>query len=102
MLRKSTLAFLFLLTLFNAQAQYNIDGQVVDAETKEGLAFANITFNGSSSRGVISDINGDFTFQSEKPINSIQVSYLGYETLDFKVKENYRYYPKVRTICGKS
>ena len=87
MLRKIITSFLFLLTLLNAQAQYNIDGQVVDAETKKGLAFANITFNDSPSRGVISDINGDFTFQSEKPVNSIQVSYLGYETLDHKVKE---------------
>ena len=87
MLRKITTAFLFLLIISNGQAQYSVNGQVIDAETKEGLAFANITFNGSSSRGVISDINGDFTFQSEKPINSIQVSYLGYETLDIKVKK---------------
>jgi len=87
MIRKFTTGFLFLLTLFNAQAQYNIDGQVVDAETKEGLAFANITFNDTPSLGIISDINGGFTFQSEKPINSIQVSYLGYKTLNIKVKK---------------
>jgi hypothetical protein len=87
MLRKITTAFFFLLIISNIQAQYSVNGQVIDAETKEGLAFANITFNNSSSRGVISDINGDFTFQSEKPINSIQVSYLGYETLDIKVKK---------------
>lgn len=81
----------FVLSLFyslNLQAQYQIDGKVVDAKTQESLAFANITFNGSERRGVTSDIDGNFEFQSQKSIKSIQVSYLGYQNLNIKPTTN--------------
>ena len=70
---------IFILNFSIAQAQNTISGKVIDAETEESLAFANITFNGINNKGVISDINGNFSYKSDKPINSIRVTYLGYQ-----------------------
>jgi len=83
MLHKSTKHLVYLILLFVnisvLSAQYKISGKVVDRETKESLAFANITFNGIDDRGVITDINGEFSYQQNKPISSIRVTYLGYK-----------------------
>lgn len=62
-----------------SQAQYLIKGKVIDAETKEPLAFANITFNEITNQGIISDIDGYFNYDSQNPIRTISVSYLGYQ-----------------------
>jgi hypothetical protein len=83
----------FLVLLINTSgllAQYSISGKVVDAETNESLAFANITFNGINDRGVISDINGSFFYKSNQPINSIRVTYLGYQdkTINISSEDN--------------
>lgn len=73
------LCFFILLATNITQAQFQLKGKVVDAETKESLAFANITFNNIDNRGVISDIDGNFKYNSENPISIIKVTYLGYQ-----------------------
>ncbi|QTY26096.1 DUF5686 and carboxypeptidase-like regulatory domain-containing protein [Flavobacterium sp. CS20] len=84
-MKQSFITFMFVLfSAPNLQGQYQINGKVVDAETKESLAFANLTFNNSKTRGVITDIDGKFFYKSDKPIKSIEISYLGYETLKLK------------------
>ncbi|MBS3737907.1 MAG: carboxypeptidase-like regulatory domain-containing protein [Psychroflexus sp.] len=88
-MKQSCLALLFALFLtLNFYGQYQINGKVLDAETKENLAFANITFNNNKKRGVITDIDGKFVYKSNKPIKNIEVSYLGYQTLKLKPDSN--------------
>ncbi|MCH8534672.1 MAG: DUF5686 and carboxypeptidase regulatory-like domain-containing protein [Flavobacteriaceae bacterium] len=62
-------------------AQQTIEGTVVNKETKEPLAFANITYNQQSKKGVISDIDGKFLLQSKDSVTSIEINYLGFESL---------------------
>jgi len=87
-MNKVTILLIFLLANLNADAQNLIRGKVIDAETKESLAFANITFNGVKNKGVISDIDGNFKFNSKDSIKSIEVSYLGYENKIVKISSN--------------
>ncbi len=88
-MKQSCLALLFALFLtLNLYGQYQINGNVVDAETKENLAFANVTFNNNKKRGVITDIDGKFIYKSNTPIKRITVSYLGYQTLKLKPDTN--------------
>jgi hypothetical protein len=80
---------LFVLLSFNkSQAQNLISGKIIDAETSESLAFANITFNGINDRGVISDIDGNFNYNSNTPIKTIRVTYLGYQEKIINVSSN--------------
>lgn len=78
-LRHLLCAIPFLFASF-VHAQHEISGKVIDALTNEALAFANITFNSNSKRGVITDIDGHFYYQSKDSISSLEVSYLGYTT----------------------
>ena len=87
-MNKVSILLIFLLANLNADAQNLIKGKVIDAETKESLAFANITFNGVKNKGVISDIDGNFKFNSKDSIKSIEVSYLGYENKIVKISSN--------------
>ena len=87
-MNKVTILLIFLLANLNADAQNLIKGKVIDAETKKSLAFANITFNGFKNKGVISDIDGNFKFNSKDSIKSIEVSYLGYENKIVKISSN--------------
>jgi len=78
-MKKSFLLAAFLMIVLNVQSQYLIKGKILDANTGESLAFANITFNDIKNKGVISDINGNFKFTSEVAIKKINVNYLGYQ-----------------------
>ncbi|GAB4302876.1 MAG: hypothetical protein Kow0068_25410 [Marinilabiliales bacterium] len=61
-----------------------LKGRVIDAETNEGIPFANISIleNGAIVTGGMTDFDGNFTI---KPIPAgkynVQASYLGYKTL---------------------
>lgn len=77
---KLLLGFILLATSL-LQAQYQINGKIIDSKTNEALAFANITFNGIKTKGTISDIDGYFYYESKNPITSLEVSYLGYKSL---------------------
>jgi hypothetical protein len=84
-----TCCFLFTI-FFSAKAQYEISGKIIDAETNESLAFANITFNNIKNKGIISDIDGNFKYNSENPVNKINVSYLGYKDISVEsLSKNY-------------
>jgi hypothetical protein len=77
---------LFLIFLGSSlSAQYAVNGVVVDNKTGEPLAFVNIQIN-NSSRGGSTDIDGKFSFNSNQPIKSLRLSYVGYERLTYKVE----------------
>lgn len=92
----------FLISFFsniaNAQ-EYFYSGRVFDAENKEPLAFVNIK-DVSSNNGCISDIEGVFLLKSDKKIDSICVSYVGYvsDTITIREKSNINIYLKRNII----
>ena len=80
------LIVLLALACFNLKAQqtYTISGKVIDAETKESLAFVNIIQTGTRY-GISTDIDGKFTLHSDKPINAIMLTYVGYYPLQYSI-----------------
>lgn len=68
---------LFVCTL-QASAQ-TVKGTIADAETRRALPFATIR-QGDTKQGIVSDINGKFSFQLLSGINTLHVSYVGYES----------------------
>ncbi len=75
---------LFIFTSIFAQKTNTLSGIVVDAETNEPLPFANI-LTLESKKGNTTGKDGNFTlnniFQDEK----IKISYVGYQTLIYKL-----------------
>lgn len=73
-----------LLSLFGAIAQQQrISGKVLDSETREPLIGASL-LNQETGKGVTTDESGQFTIQAD-PGQTIRVSYLGFESLAYKV-----------------
>ena len=70
--------FLIVTTDCLSQDQFLVTGKVIDMKTKESLAFVNIVIN-SSNTGGTTDIDGKFTLRSGVRVNSIRLSYVGYE-----------------------
>ena len=78
--------FLFILPFHFTQAQQTfLSGKVKDAETGEGIPFANLIFLGTNY-GTTTDLNGLYQFEAKGPVDSLQVSYLGYEKKVILVK----------------
>ena len=75
-------SFLIILLMTSAtcfsQDTFTISGRVTDSKTKESLAFVNIVINNSNTGGT-TDIDGKFSLRSSKPVQSIRLSYVGYE-----------------------
>jgi hypothetical protein len=67
-----------------AQPTYKISGRVIDAETREPLAFVNIVQTGTRT-GISTDIDGKFILQSSHPIDAIYLTYVGYHPLQYSV-----------------
>ncbi len=81
-------AFFLILILVSSPfcllAQYQLKGKVIDGKSKEALAFVNIVVN-DERMGTTTGIDGNFNFNSSKPIESIKLSYVGYEPLEMSV-----------------
>ncbi len=79
--------YLFILLAFvnSAFSQATLSGKIIDAETKEPLAFANLLFNHKQNFTATSDIDGKFSVVSSERITSITCSYVGYDKLVFNV-----------------
>jgi hypothetical protein len=67
-----------------AQKAYKISGRVIDAETREALAFVNIVQTGTNY-GISTDIDGKFTLTSSRPIDAIYLTYVGYYPLQYSI-----------------
>ncbi|NLL27768.1 MAG: carboxypeptidase-like regulatory domain-containing protein [Bacteroidales bacterium] len=99
-MKNHILFFLISFFSFVANAQeYFYSGRVFDAENNEPLAFVNLK-DVSSNNGCISDIEGVFLLKSDKKIDSISVSYVGYisDTITIKEKSNINIYLKRNII----
>jgi hypothetical protein len=77
----SLLLFCFVPIL---SAQYTVSGVVLDASSRQPLAFVNVV-PVSGSQGVSADLDGKFSLNMSAPLNRIQFSYVGYETVSLPV-----------------
>lgn len=84
------LILLSLLTSFVLSAQTQIiTGQIIDAETTEGLPYANVGILGTSA-GTVSNPDGSFELYLSDDIDAealIRVSFIGYKDADITVSE---------------
>lgn len=64
------------------QAQHRVSGRVLDADSREPLAFANLIFNGNSQLQTVSDVDGNFVFVAAVPLQQVAVRYMGYRPLE--------------------
>lgn len=78
------------VSVFLIQHSYsqNISGRILDAETKEPLAFANFIFNNNQKFYTSSDIDGRFGFSSTQELSTLTVTYIGYETQIVKLQKD--------------
>ena len=82
------LLFVSLLFLLPAagMAQLAFDGKVIDAETGEPLSYASIRLQGTVI-GVMTDKNGEFSFDLIHLNATIEVSHVGYEPNFVKIEK---------------
>lgn len=79
--------YLFVFILFLPlliYGQHQLNGKVVDSKTNKGLAFVNIVADGQRL-GATTGIDGNFVFKSNQPIQSLKLSYVGYEPMEINV-----------------
>ena len=81
-----TLFFFGVITTF---AQTKVSGHVFD-EYNEPVSFANVIFKGST-QGTITDENGKFYMESDETWSALNVSFIGYETLDVPLTKKVNY-----------
>ena len=82
----------FIFFLFSSAfifAQTKVSGYIFD-ENDQPIPFANVIFKGSTV-GTISNEDGRFYLESDENWESVQVSFLGYEMLTFKLPKRINY-----------
>lgn len=77
-------AFLCLFGYLSYSQDFIYAGKVLDARSGEVLPFVNLIYGGKSN-GVISDINGNFVIKSARKLDSIQCSFVGYESMVYSL-----------------
>ena len=86
--RKSIIpVFILLIISVNASAQYKITGKVIDSQTHEGLIGVNIIIP-NTNQGTTTDANSQFILESDKKIDSIIISFVGYKTKKIKAEKD--------------
>ena len=76
---KLILTLSLLILNFCLYGQNHIYGRVIDSVTKEKLAFVNIIINEDGTLGTTTDIDGNFSIITNKEIQSLTFSFVGYE-----------------------
>nr|WP_299345126.1 DUF5686 family protein [Allomuricauda sp.] len=86
----SPLFFIFSLVVFS---QSKVGGVVTD-ESGSPIAFANVLFM-DSSEGTITNENGRFYLESDDTYDTLQISFIGYETLELPLERKVNYNLKI-------
>lgn len=87
---KRLIPILLLFTCFISNAQLKISGQIVDGEN-EPLPYVNVYFK-NTTNGVITDFDGRFQLVSERKRGSLEISFVGYETLSLKFSPKKKFF----------
>lgn len=80
-----------LLLCAQLQAQTFVKGRIIDAETKQPLAFANVAAP-ETRQGIMTDIDGKFQITFKQEVDSFYVTYVGYESRTIKISGDNSYY----------
>ena len=80
-----TLLFLVLFSSSLVAQTTKVSGKIVDAITREPLPFVNIIFTGTTI-GAASDIEGNYTLSTSTKVDSITISYVGYNKITRVIK----------------
>jgi hypothetical protein len=79
---------LILLVLFGTEGLHaqttKVSGRVTDALTNEPIPFANVAFKGTTT-GTVTDFNGYFSLESDKPSDSLSASFVGYVPVTLRI-----------------
>jgi hypothetical protein len=70
-----------------SDAQTIVKGKVSDANSGDPIPFANVIFKGTTI-GTTTDFDGNFSIKTTDPVDSVVVSYLGYNTRTKKIESN--------------
>ncbi|CAM3324785.1 TonB-dependent receptor [Aequorivita lipolytica] len=83
---RKLLLLVFLLGGFAAFSQTTVTGTVIDSESNDPLAGANVVETGTTN-GAIADFDGNFTLQTSAKTGTLTISYIGYtiEKVPFKI-----------------
>ncbi len=76
---------MLLLSVSSIAQTTKLSGKIVDAITREPLPFVNIVFKGTNI-GAASDIEGNYSLSTSTPVDSVSISYVGYNKLTRAVK----------------
>jgi hypothetical protein len=77
------LLFIFFVFLYSSDVlaqKTTVSGKVTDAETGEGIPFANVYFKGMANNGTTTDFDGQFRLSTNTPADSLIASFVGYHT----------------------
>ncbi|TMU50981.1 DUF5686 family protein [Flagellimonas algicola] len=83
------LVAIFLLSFCSLFSQTKVSGIVVDADGSP-IAFANIVFP-NSTEGTITNDNGRFYLESDNTYSSVEVSFIGYESVVIELAQKVNY-----------
>src|SRR5258706_8059906 len=78
-----SLSFFFFVPVYSQTTK--ISGRVTDALTNEPLPFASIIFKGTTI-GASADMNGNYSFEASKKVDSVIVHALGYISVTMQVQ----------------
>lgn len=67
-------------------SQYQVSGVLTDSKTKEPLPFATVLIN--EYNGTVTNIDGEFILKSNKKIEKIFISYIGYDSKNIEIDKN--------------
>src|SRR5690606_18122646 len=83
---RKLLLLVFLLGGFAAFSQTTVTGTVIDSESNDPLAGANVVETGTTN-GAITDFDGNFTLETTGKTGTLTISYIGYsiENVPFKI-----------------
>lgn len=84
-----TLLFVLLAGMSFGQKLTTIKGKVYDARTKQPLPFVDVVLKGTYV-GVSTDLDGQYLIQTKNPSDTLQVSFIGYKTVEKKVEQEER------------
>ena len=76
----------------------NVKGSVVDAATREKLAFVNIVINEDGTLGTTTDIDGNFSINTKKDINTLTFSFVGYEKKTINIDDDSDIHVKLKPL----
>ena len=73
---------------FSATSQYVIQGKITDTETGDPIPYAAVLIKGTIV-GISTDFEGNYKIKSSVIADSINVTYLGYDSFNKKLSQEY-------------